>query len=82
MLLAIEDTGSGWIMPDHNLYYSVLPDGTYLTGDYPYLTYNDLYALRKYLTGFGKEQNETLTLLMDEKLIWMRANGVAGYKTD
>lgn len=82
MLLAIEDTGSGWVMPDHNLYYSVLPDGTYLTGDYPYLTYNDLYALRKYLTGFGKEQNETLTLLMDEKLIWMRANGVAGYKTD
>ena len=81
MLLAIEDTGAGWVMPNHNLYYSILPDGTYLTGDYPYLTYNDLYALRKYLTGFGKEPNETLTMLMDEKLIWMRANGVSGYKT-
>lgn len=82
MLLAIEDTGAGWVMPNHNLYYSILPDGTYLTGDYPYLTYNDLYALRKYLTGFGKEPNETLTMLMDEKLLWMRANGVSGYKTD
>ena len=82
MLLAIEDTGAGWVMPNHNLYYSIKPDGTYLTGDYPYLTYNDLYELRKYLTGFGKTENETLTYLMEEKLQWMRANSVSGYKTD
>lgn len=82
MLKAIEDTGENWVMPNHNLYYSVLPDGTYLEGDYPYLTYNDLYYLREYLTGFGKEPNEMLTYLMSEKLQWMRSNGVSGYETD
>lgn len=82
LLKGIEDTGSQWVMSDHNLYYSRLPDGTYLTGDYPYLTYNDLYFLRKYLTGFGVEPNETLTYLMDEKLQWMKRNGVTGYETD
>ena len=80
MLLAIEDTGAGWVMPDHNLYYSIKPDGTYVEGDYPYLTYNDLLYLRKYLTGFGKTENETLTYLMGEKLQWMQKNGVTGYE--
>lgn len=82
LLKGIEDTGLQWVMDDHNLYYSRLPDGTYLTGDYPYLTYNDLYDLRKYLTGFGREPNETLSALMDEKLQWMKRNGVSGYETD
>ncbi len=80
MVLAIEDTGSGWVMPDHNLYYSIKPDGTYVEGDYPYLTYNDLLYLRKYLTGFGKTENETLTYLMGEKLQWMQSHGVTGYE--
>ena len=80
MLLAIEDTGSGWVMPNHNLYYSIKPDGTYVEGDYPYLTYNDLYYLRKYLTGFGREENKTLTYLMGEKLQWMQNHGVTGYE--
>ena len=82
MLLAIEDTGAGWVMPDHNLYYSVKPDGTYVEGDYPYLTYNDLLHLRKYLTGFGRTENETLTYLMSEKLQWMQSHGVTGYEKD
>lgn len=80
MLLAIEDTGSGWVMPDHNFYYSVKPDGTYVEGDYPYLTYNDLYYLQEYLTGQGREENETLTYLMGEKLQWMQNHGVTGYE--
>ena len=80
--MAIEDTGAGWVMPDHNLYYSVKPDGTYVEGDYPYLTYNDLLHLRKYLTGFGRTENETLTYLMSEKLQWMQSHGVTGYEKD
>ena len=80
MLLAIEDTGSQWVMPDHNLYYSIRPDGTYAAGDYPYLTYNDLLHLREYLTGSGRAGTETLTHLMEEKLQWMTANGVTGYE--
>ena len=80
MLLAIEDTGSGWVMPDHNLYYSIQPDGTYVEGDYPYLTYNDLLHLRDYLDGIGRTDTQTLTDLMGEKLQWMTNNGVTGYE--
>ena len=80
MLLAIEDTGSGWVMPNHNLYYSIKPDGTYVEGDYPYLTYNDLYYLREYLTGVNRTETDTLTYLMGEKLQWMEQNGVTGYE--
>lgn len=80
MLLAIEDTGSGWVMPDHNLYYSIKPDGTYVEGDYPYLTYNDLLHLRDYLDGIGRTDTQTLTDLMGEKLQWMTNNGVTGYE--
>ena len=36
--------------------------------------------LRKYLTGFGKTENETLTYLMGEKLQWMQSHGVTGYE--
>ena len=80
MLLAIVDTGSGWVMPNHNLYYSIKPDGTYVEGDYPYLTYNDLYDLRKYLSSSERSELETLTYLMGEKLQWMQNNGVTGYE--
>ena len=80
MLLAIVDTGSGWVMPNHNLYYSIKPDGTYVEGDYPYLTYNDLYDLRKYLSSSERPELETLTYLMGEKLQWMQNNGVTGYE--
>ena len=82
MLLAIEDTGSRWVMPDHNLYYSIQPNGTYTAGDYPYLTYNDLLHLREYLTESGRAETETLTHLIGEKLQWMVNNGVTGYETD
>lgn len=82
MLLAIEDTGSRWVMPDHNLYYSIQPNGTYTAGDYPYLTYNDLLHLREYLTESGRAGTETLTHLIGEKLQWMVNNGVTGYETD
>ena len=70
----------GWVMPNHNLYYSIKPDGTYVEGDYPYLTYNDLYDLRKYLSSSERPELETLTYLMGEKLQWMQKNGVTGYE--
>jgi hypothetical protein len=44
--------------------------------------YNDLLHLRKYLTGFGRTENETLTYLMSEKLQWMQSHGVTGYEKD
>ena len=80
MLLAIEDTGSQWVMPDHNLYYSIKPDGTYVEGDYPYLTYNDLLHLRDCLNGLGRTEPKTLNDLMGEKRQWMTNNGVTDYE--
>ena len=50
LLLAIEDTGSDWIKPTWDLYYSIQPDGTYDGTDYPSLTYNDLFNLQAYIT--------------------------------
>ncbi|HBJ58980.1 MAG TPA: hypothetical protein DDY72_00535 [Verrucomicrobia bacterium] len=60
--------------------YAYKPDGTYVEGDYPYLTYNDLYYLREYLTGVNRTETDTLTYLMGEKLQWMEKNGVTGYE--
>lgn len=82
LLQAVADTGSGWVMSDSNLYYSILPDGTFLPGDYPYLTYNDLYDLRGYLAASGEEVPAVLETLMQKKLLWMQNNGITGYKTD
>ena len=80
MVKGIEQTVSRWVRPDGNLHYSLSPAGVCGGADYPYLTYNDLLYLRKYLTGFGKTENETLTYLMGEKLQWMQNNGVPGYE--
>lgn len=79
MLLAIEDTAANWIREDCNLHYAVYPDGSYGGTDYPYLTYNDLYYLRQYLTEQGRE-SAALQKLMDAKLKWMKASGVTGYQ--
>ncbi|MBR3691246.1 MAG: hypothetical protein IKL89_00920 [Clostridia bacterium] len=77
LLLAIEDTAALWLRPDGDLHYARYPDGTFGGIDYPYLTYNDLYALNRYLGG-----NPALQLLMDSKLQWMTERGITGYITD
>ena len=80
LLLAIEDTGSNWIKPSWDLYYSIQPDGTYDGTDYPSLTYNDLFNLQAYLTEKTGSQNQTIYNLMYHKLYWMWANNVTDYK--
>ena len=80
LLLAIEDTGSDWIKPTWDLYYSIQPDGTYDGTDYPSLTYNDLFNLQAYLTEKNGTQNQTIYNLMYHKLYWMWANNVTDYK--
>ena len=80
LLLAIEDTGSDWIKPTWDLYYSIQPDGTYDGTDYPSLTYNDLFNLQAYITEKTGEQNQTIYNLMYHKLYWMWSNNVTDYK--
>lgn len=79
LLKAIEDTGEEWIMEDNNLYYSRSQDGTYTEGDYPQLTYTDLYYLQEYLAETNASRSETLDKLMKAKRIWMDENNVSNY---
>ena len=74
LLAGIEDTAMSWIREDNNLHYAYYPDGTFGGTDYPYLTYNDLFALDRYLGG-----NEVLRSLMDAKRAWMDECGITEY---
>ena len=78
MLLAVRDTADNWIRSDGDLHYARYPGGTYSETDYPYLTYNDLYLLRAYLSERGRTVPE-LQQLMDSKRAWMDRNGITGY---
>lgn len=79
LLLAIEDTAESWIMDDSNLYYSRSQDGTFTDGDYPRLTYTDLFRLQEeYVRRYGL-RNSALDLLINAKREWMDANGVDNY---
>ena len=50
-----------------------------MTGDYPYLTYNDLLDLQSlYVQRHGSE-SEAIASLIRTKLAWINANGVTGY---
>lgn len=80
ILNAIEDIGVKWIMADSNLEYAILPDYSFGFVDYPYLTYNDLYDVQSMLENRGYGRNLALEALMDAKLIYMKANGIEGYK--
>ena len=79
LLLAVQDTGTGWIRSDCDLHYCIFADGTYGKEDYPYLTYNDLFALQEYLVSAKGSRDETLDTLMSSKLIWMINHGITGY---
>ena len=79
MVRGIEHTVDLWLLPDHNLNYSYKPDGTASGNDYPSLTYNDLLDLQRLYTQRHGEKNEAIQTLMDNKLIWMTANGVKDY---
>ena len=79
LLLGIEDTGTEWVMEDHNFYYSREPDGTYNTGDYPALTYNDLLDLQVFLQRNAGRGSEVIAVLLTEKKFWMQANNVTNY---
>ncbi len=80
LLTAVEDTAPKWIRKDRNLHYRVQPSGRYGGGDYPYLTYNDLYDLQAYLTQDGGQASEALATLMASKRQWMDSNGITEYK--
>ena len=79
MVKGIENTAAKWIMPDGNLYYSYGNNGRMITGDYPYLTYNDLLELQRLWTKRHGAANEAVSKLMASKLAWMNKNGITGY---
>lgn len=58
MVKGIENTAAKWIMPDGDLYYSYGNNGRMITGDYPYLTYNDLLELQRLWTKRTEQQTK------------------------
>ena len=80
LLLAVQDTGQDWVKGDCDLHYCIFADGTYGRQDYPYLTYNDMYAMQEYLSETRGSRDETLDTLMYYKRIWMINNGITAYK--
>ncbi len=79
MVKGIENTADKWIMPDGNLYYSYGNNAKMITGDYPYLTYNDLLELQRLWTKRHGAENSAVSKLMASKLAWMDKNGITGY---
>ena len=79
MVKGLENTVDKWIMPDGDLYYSYGNDAKMITGDYPYLTYNDLLELQRLWTERHGEANAAVSKLMASKLAWMNKNGITGY---
>lgn len=79
MVKGIENTVDKWIMADGNLYYSYGNDARMITGDYPYLTYNDLLELQNLWTKRHGSSNAAVSKLMASKLAWMNRNGITGY---
>lgn len=80
MVRAVEDTAENWIREDHNLHYAFYRDGTYGGDDYPYLTYDDLFKIQQKLEERYGYRSAALDHMMEEKKIWMDANGVTQYR--
>ena len=80
LIVAVEEIGDKWILPDGNLQYGFCPDGSPVGIDYPYLTYNDLYAVQAYYNSVGEAQSSILDRLMKSKRAWMDQQGIAEYK--
>ncbi len=79
LLLGIEQTESRWVLSDNNLNYALMYNGTNnVMTDYPYLTYNDLYATKFLLAQYGRE-SQTINYLMACKKTWMDSNGITEY---
>lgn len=83
LLKAITDTGSSWIKENNDLYYSILPSGVFdtVSQDYPFLTYNDLFRLREYLSARDRNSMSIpiLNAMLEAKQKWMDENKITGY---
>ncbi|OAJ72528.1 hypothetical protein AYJ08_18135 [Brevibacillus sp. SKDU10] len=80
MLWGIKLTRDAWVMPNSNLHYAYMPDGTMGLKDYPFLTYNDLHVVQSVLMLIQGWEDPDLAYLMQMKKQWMDANNVTGYR--
>lgn len=80
MLWGIKLSRQEWLLPDGNLVYGLLKDGTHFGEDYPYLAYNDLYDLQQILHQLKGKTDKNIQFLMDHKRKWMDQHGVTEYK--
>ncbi len=82
MLKGIENTKEKWVLPDGNLVYALMYEGTNnVMTDYPYLTYNDLFELKYILSSYG-QSNITVNYLMERKKEYMDSVGITEYRKE
>lgn len=82
MLTGIDNTKYSWVLPDGNLNYALMYNGTANTMvDYPFLTYNDLFELKEILNGYGIK-NITVNFLMESKKAYMDLKGITDYRKE
>lgn len=80
LLNGILEVGENWILPDGDLAYAYLADGSMGLQDYPYLTYNDLFDLCQALDARYGSHDPLLDTLMTAKRGWMDGKGITEYK--
>lgn len=80
MLNAIKITRDKWIMPNGNLEYAYMSNGSMGLVDYPYLTYNDLLNVQEALVRVKGESDSDLDILIDTKKQWLDRNNIIGYR--
>ncbi|MCR3956392.1 MAG: hypothetical protein NUK57_08835 [Gudongella sp.] len=80
MINGVKITRDRWIMPDGNLEYAYMPDGSMGLVDYDYLTYNDLLNVQEDLVRIKGQGDQDLQILMESKRLWMDRNNVSGYR--
>ena len=67
MRQAVHDTGHDWIKDNHDLWYAIMPDGTYGLQDYPRLTRNDLLLSLRLMQQVWGVEDQLFQELIDSK---------------
>ncbi len=77
MRVGVKDTSDRWVKPTGELHYSRLPNGFYLSGDYPTLTLNELRQSKQLISqASGGQEDIDLARLITLKEEYNRKSGL------
>ena len=79
MLLAVDETGEDWVLPDGNLHHQVSQDGEYGKQTTPTSPMTTCSSSRNTSATDFRAPIPCSILLMQHKRAWMDANGITAY---